>query len=177
MSKRIRRKAVTVNTAAQTGTENANLITPTNVNEPLPDELFKAMSNSLAWKPNQNDTGEKPHLLQRHLETNYEQTKLKEIFFGSIAKPKPKDYSLRTKLFLFGMCALFAGLPSKYQLNKFELVSNEEEVEQLQSQLKQKQRVSNRLEAASTCEQHAEPLMLARSHNVSDYRATRTDND
>ena len=55
--------------------------------------------------------------------------------------------------------------------------SNEEEVEQLQSQLRQKQQVSNRLEAASTCEQHAEPLMSAHSHNVSDFRATRTDND
>jgi hypothetical protein len=55
--------------------------------------------------------------------------------------------------------------------------SNEEEVEQLQSQLRQQQQVSNRLEAASTCEQHAVPLMSARSHNVSDFRENRTDND
>ena len=55
--------------------------------------------------------------------------------------------------------------------------SNEEEVEQLQSQLRQQQRVSNRLEAASTCEQHAVPPMLARSHNVSDFRETRTYNN
>jgi chlorite dismutase len=55
--------------------------------------------------------------------------------------------------------------------------TNEEEAEQLQSQLRQKQHVANQLEAASTCEQHAEPLMSARSHNVSDFRATRTDND
>ena len=39
------------------------------------------------------------------------------------------------------------------------------------------QRVSDQLEAASTFEQHAQPVMWARSHNVSDFRATRTDND
>jgi hypothetical protein len=33
------------------------------------------------------------------------------------------------------------------------------------------------LEAASICEQHVEPLMLACSHNVSAFRAARNDND
>jgi hypothetical protein len=55
--------------------------------------------------------------------------------------------------------------------------TNEEQVEELQSQLRQRQRVSTRLEAASTCEQHAEPLMSARNHNVSDYRDSRPDNN
>jgi hypothetical protein len=53
----------------------------------------------------------------------------------------------------------------------------DDEVEQLQSQLRQKKRFSDRLEAASACEQHAEPLMSARSHNVFDFKATRTDNN
>jgi hypothetical protein len=55
--------------------------------------------------------------------------------------------------------------------------TNEEQVEELQSQLRQRQRVSTRLEAASTCEQHAKPLMSARNHNVSDYRDSRPDNN
>jgi hypothetical protein len=56
--------------------------------------------------------------------------------------------------------------------------SDEDEVVlELQSQLRKKKRVSDRLKAASTCEQHAEPLMSARTHNVSDFRSNRTDND
>jgi hypothetical protein len=55
--------------------------------------------------------------------------------------------------------------------------TNEEEVSQLQSQQRQRQRVANRKEAASTCQTHAEPLMSARNHNVSDFRATRTDHN
>jgi hypothetical protein len=49
----------------------------------------------------------------------------------------------------------------------------EDEVLQLQSQLRHQQRVSERLKAASACEQHAEPLMSARNHNVNDFRSNR----
>jgi hypothetical protein len=55
--------------------------------------------------------------------------------------------------------------------------TNEEQGEELQLQLRQRQQVSNQLEAASTCEQHVEPLMSACSHNVTDFRANRNDND
>jgi hypothetical protein len=55
--------------------------------------------------------------------------------------------------------------------------SDEDEVKLLQSQVRHNKRVAARLEAASACEQHAEPLMSARSHNISDFRSNRTDND
>jgi hypothetical protein len=51
--------------------------------------------------------------------------------------------------------------------------SDKDEVLQLQSQLRHKQQVSDRLKAASACEQHAEPLMLACNHNVTDFRSNR----
>jgi hypothetical protein len=52
--------------------------------------------------------------------------------------------------------------------------SDEDEVLQLQLQLRHKQQVSDRLKAASACEQHAEPLVMsAHNHNVTDFRYTR----
>jgi folylpolyglutamate synthase/dihydropteroate synthase len=57
---------------------------------------------------------------------------------------------------------------------KHQQASDEGEVQQQQLQLRHnKHQVSNWLKAASTCEQHAEPLMLAHSHNVLDFRSNR----
>jgi hypothetical protein len=71
------------------------------------DKLTHAIIASFQWQPGDGHH----HPLKQHLELHYAETTICEYLFGK--QQKPSDWSLETKLFLFGLRATFVALPGK----------------------------------------------------------------
>jgi hypothetical protein len=70
------------------------------------DKLTRAIIASFQWQPGDGHH----HPLKQHLESHYAETTICDDLFGK--QQKPSDWSLETKLFLFGLRATFVALPS-----------------------------------------------------------------
>jgi anthranilate/para-aminobenzoate synthase component II len=70
------------------------------------DKLTHAIIASSQWQPGDGHH----HPLKQHLESHYAETTICEDLFGK--QQKPSDWSLETKLFLFGLRATLVALPS-----------------------------------------------------------------